>query len=288
MSAEKRNETREEPERQEDDSSGSIVIIENAAEIEQRDDQEIVLMMSGQAIDSYVYSYRQGGRTVEGLTLAGVNEAANRRGGIQVEEAQYEDRENSWIAVVKATDTLTGNSRYGACEQPKKQGGREDPYAFTKAVHKAQRNAVKQLLPTPMIQEVIEFYRQSKRGPQRRPPENKRTALNPPAKDSNESKKSGGAISNQQKAAFASANKLRKPLEQAGVTQEDFWNYVRRRFHVETRNDMSEDHWATLSAELSAASKDRQLFKTLADNAQKVVQAQKDAEKPETDPKEGS
>ena len=104
------------------ETTDAVVVIESADQIDLRDDQEIVQMMTGQAIDAYVYSFRQGGKIVEGLTLAGVNEAANRRGGIQVEEAQYEDRENSWIAVVKATDTLTGNSRYGACEQPKKTG----------------------------------------------------------------------------------------------------------------------------------------------------------------------
>ena len=246
-----------------EETADAVVVIESPDQINQRDDQEIVQMMTGQAIDAYVYSFRQGGKTVEGLTLAGVNEAANRRGGIQVEEAEYEDRENSWIAVVKATDTLTGNSRYGACEQPKKQGGRDDPYAFTKAVHKAQRNAVKQLLPTPVIQEVIDFYRQAK-GRRSRP------VQAPPKKPLNDK------ITNHQKAAFAAAQKLRSRLENEGVSQDDFWNYVRRRFHVESRNDMREDHWAQLAAELSAASRDAVLFKELAATARQVLRAQKE------------
>ena len=64
----------------------------------------------------------RGGRTVEGLTLAGINEAANRRGGIQVEDIKYEEREHSWLAIAKATDTITGSSRYGAYEQAKMMG----------------------------------------------------------------------------------------------------------------------------------------------------------------------
>lgn len=244
------------------ETADAVVVIESPDQIDQRDDQEIVQMMTGQAIDAYVYSFRQGGRTVEGLTLAGVNEAANRRGGIQVEEAEYEDREHSWIAVVKATDTLTGNSRYGACEQPKKQSGRDDPYAFTKAVHKAQRNAVKQLLPTPVIQEVIDFYRQVKG--------RSRPVQVPPKKPLNDK------ITNHQKAAFAAAQKLRSRFENEGVSQDDFWNYVRRRFHVESRNDMREDHWAQLAAELSAASRDAALFKEMAAKTRQILRAQEE------------
>ncbi len=51
--------------------------------IDSVDNQSIVEMMTGQAIQDYVYSIKQGGKVVEGLTLAGINETANRRGGIQ-------------------------------------------------------------------------------------------------------------------------------------------------------------------------------------------------------------
>ena len=50
--------------------------------IDEVGDQSIVEMMIGQAIQDYVYSFNQGGRVVEGLTHPGINEAANRRGGI--------------------------------------------------------------------------------------------------------------------------------------------------------------------------------------------------------------
>jgi|GEM_PF-1018937 len=61
--------------------------------IDQVDDQAIV-EMTGQTIQSYVYSIKQGRHVVEGLTLAGINEAANRRGEIQVYVKQKFNVEN--------------------------------------------------------------------------------------------------------------------------------------------------------------------------------------------------
>ena len=131
------------------------------------DDQSIIADMQGHAIEDYVYSFKQGGRTVQGLTLAGINEAANRRGGLEVESIQYKETEDTWQVVAKAVDTITNNSRYGACEQPKKMGSKADPFAFTKAVHKAQRNALKQLIPVPVIKEVLSHYLQKGNRPKR-------------------------------------------------------------------------------------------------------------------------
>ena len=97
--------------------------------IDQVDDRSIV-EMTGQTIQGYVYSIKQGKRVVESLTLAGINEAANRRGGIQVKEVVYKETDHSWIATAEAIDTIPGNSR----------------------------NAIKQLLPVPVIREVLNFY----------------------------------------------------------------------------------------------------------------------------------
>lgn len=235
--------------------------------IEQRDDQTIVEMMTGQTIQEYVYSFRQGGRTVEGLTLAGINEAANRRGGIQVDDIQFEDRDSSWIVIAKATDTITGSSRYGAFEQSKKTGSRTDPFAFTKAVHKAQRNAIKQLIPVPVIKEVLNYYLHGKK-----PSFGSQPALE---------KKKQSKISNAQKAAFASAGKLKDKLDNKGISQKTFWTYVRRRYGVESRNDMTEMQWTQLAAELNAAGRDKDVFAQLVDRVNKLIAAVKGSEIPD-------
>ena len=250
------------------DKKGDIIPVADYEVLDQVDDQAIIEMMTGQAIKDYVYSFKQGGRTVEGLTLAGINEAANRRGGIQVDDLQYEEREHSWNVVVKATDTLTGSSRWGACEQAKMAGGRPDQFAFTKAVHKAQRNAVKQLLPVSVIREVLNYYLH---GQAERPD----SQMELPRSDRSDT------ISNAQKAAFTAANKLQERLEQQGVTQSDFWNYVRRRYGVESRNEMNELQWTQLSAELQAAQSSPKLFEQMMERMRQADAAAAASEVPE-------
>ena len=235
--------------------------------VDQVDDQAIIELMTGQTIQDYVYSFKQGGRTVEGLTLAGINEAANRRGGIQVEEMKYEELDNSWIATVKAVDTITGSSRWGAYEQPKMNGGRPDPFAFTKAVHKAQRNAIKQLLPVPVIREVLNFYLRRKTGSGNPTPQL-------PAQQG------PGNIAQAQKAAFAIANNLAEPLEKKGITKTDLWNYIKRKYSVESRNDMNEMQWTQLSAELKAAETTPQLLSDLCERIKQLTTAAQESDVP--------
>jgi hypothetical protein len=259
----------------EEDAPRPVVVIQNSDQVIQRDDEAIVGMLTGQAIEEFVYSFRQGGRLVEGLTLAGINEAANRRGGIQVDEVKYEELEGSWIATVKATDTYTGNSRFGAFEQQKKSGGRDDPHAFTKAVHKAQRNAIKQLLPTAIIKEVITYYLSE----QGRKPNVTRERTTPetseriaPAREV-----ATGDDTNHQKDAFAIALRMRDALDRHQIGQEDFWNFVRRRFNVQSRDEMREDQWAVLTAELNAATISKSQFKELVSKIERVLQSERDA-----------
>ena len=252
-----------------EDTKNELVPVADYEVLDQVDDQAIVEMMTGQSIQDYVYSFKQGGKTVEGLTLAGINEAANRRGGIQVDEVQYEEREHSWLATAKATDTVTGSSRYGAYEQPKRMGNREDPHAFTKAIHKAQRNAVKQLLPVTVIKEVLNFYLHRQAGGET-------------AQMGLPSAASTGQISNAQKAAFSMATKLEGKLQEQNITKSDFWNYVKRRYAVESRNDMTEMQWTQLSAELQAGASTPELFKELVGRIQQLEAAAKTSEVPES------
>ena len=237
------------------------------AVVDQVDDQAIVELMTGQTIQDYVYSFKQGGRTVEGLTLAGINEAANRRGGIQVDEVKYEERENSWIATAKAVDTITGSSRYGAYEQLKMSGGRPDPFAFTKAIHKAQRNAIKQLIPVPVIREVLNFYLHRKTGSGN-------------SASQQQIPQTGGNIAQAQKAAFAIANNLAEPLEKKGVTKAALWDYIKRKYSVESRNDMSEMQWTQLSAELKAAETSPQLLDDLCERIKQLTAAAQESDVP--------
>ena len=252
-----------------DSKTNEMVPVAEYEVLDQVDDRAIVEMMTGQAIEDYVYSFKQGGRKVEGLTLAGINEAANRRGGIQIDSVDYEEREHSWLAMAKATDTVTGSSRYGAYEQAKAIGNRSDPHAFTKAIHKAQRNAIKQLLPVHVIKEVLNYYLNRQSAPAK--PE---TELN----TSSQQDKISGA----QKAAFALSAKLEGRLEKRGIARSDFWSYVRRRYAVESRNDMTEQQWTQLSAELKAAETSQKLFNQLLTRIRQLEAAVEASEVPES------
>ena len=252
-----------------EDTKNELVPVADYEVLDQVDDQAIVEMMTGQAIQDYVYSFKQGGKTVEGLTLAGINEAANRRGGIQVDDVTYEERDQSWLAIAKATDTVTGSSRYGAYEQAKRMGSREDPHAFTKAIHKAQRNAVKQLLPVTVIKEVLNFYLHRQAGG------GEAAQMGLP------SAAAAGNISNAQKAAFSMATKLEDKFEEQSITKSDFWNYVKRLYAVESRNDMTEMQWTQLSAELQAGGSAPELFKELIGRIHQLDAAAQTSEVPE-------
>ena len=133
------------------------------ATIGSKDNAAIIAEITGGSValtEDYVYSFKQGGKTVTGFTIAGINEAANRRGGIEVTELTHEERGDSWLATAKAVDTVTGSERWGAYEQNKNlPNGKIALYAFTKAIHKAQRNAIRQLLPVSVIKQVLNFLK---------------------------------------------------------------------------------------------------------------------------------
>ena len=48
----------------EEDAPRPVVVIQNSDQVIQRDDEAIVGMLTGQAIEEFVYSFRQGGRLV--------------------------------------------------------------------------------------------------------------------------------------------------------------------------------------------------------------------------------
>ena len=70
--------------------------------------------------------------------------------------------------MVEAIDTQTNSSRIGVASQGKmmttKQGGLRDSFAVQKALSKAQRNAIKQLLPQTMLKEWIQKHRNGGNG----------------------------------------------------------------------------------------------------------------------------
>ena len=119
----------------------------------------------------------------------------------------------------------------------------------------------------PVIREVLNFYLRGKAGSG-----NSRAQLPP--------QQGGGNIAQAQKAAFAIANNLAEPLEKKGITKEDLWNYIKRKYSVESRSDMSEMQWTQLSAELKAAETTPQLLNDLCERIQQLTTAAQESEVP--------
>ncbi len=243
------------------ESAGGLLTPE---QLGRRDDDAIVATLTGRVIEEYVYSVRQDGSVVDGLTHAGVAELARLRGGIQIDDVRFEEKASSWIAAVRATDSYTGASRIGTYEQPMQANGVDDAHAFTKAVHKAQRNAVEQLLPTAVVKEFISSHRPG------------RASSAAPAPAASQQKTAAAGIGRRQKAAFAIAQRLRDALERREISQEDLWNFVRRRFNVQSRNDMREEQWALLVSEWDAAATSKGKFEELVTKVARIQQAGRD------------
>lgn len=101
---------------------------------------------------------------------------------------------------------------------------------------------------SPFIREVLNFYLKRKvSGSDPQP----------------QTQQNDGSISNAQKASFAIAKKLEAALEKQGVKKEMLWEYVKQKFNVEKRNDMTQLQWTQLAAELKAAKTSSELFDQL-------------------------
>ena len=146
------------------------------------DDQALLERMQGNVVDKYVYSFLQNGKEIMGLTAVGVDNAcrvsADQKGiAYRVEGMPQVTEDEDHIRVtVKACRyaierTENGETReqlldsaYGSKRQWKKTKLRSgkvvpDPFYFEKAVHKAERNAKRALLPEPFILEMIKMYK---------------------------------------------------------------------------------------------------------------------------------
>lgn len=136
-------------------------------EMERADEQMILDEIKGRAIDTLVYEVR--GAT--GLSLAGVRETArvmNKQGQGRI---RISDKEPSVIETdeyfevrVYAVDDMNGGGNWGIKRQAKQYGdGKTNDFAYEQALAKAQRNAIRGLVPEWFVKQMIETWRTGKR-----------------------------------------------------------------------------------------------------------------------------
>ena len=140
--------------------------------MERKDEQQIIAELQGRYLDEFVYEFEQEGKPVTGLSWLGVQEASRSIGGIDIEIVDRKEGEEKagnlewkWVEfVVKAVDVNTSSSRLGVKRQYNK-GRRRDgkiydiPFYTEIALSKAQRNAIRALLPQTLIKAWIQMHR---------------------------------------------------------------------------------------------------------------------------------
>lgn len=131
--------------------------------------------------EKWAYSFPMDSTTVTGISWAGIKEARNRLAaqGITIFVTlvgQVEDAGASYQAVTQATSDKLG-SVIGGAEQsktakvrvgndnPPRYEQRPDDKAYPKAISKAQRNALVNIIPTEIIDEIVRLGLEAKRAP---------------------------------------------------------------------------------------------------------------------------
>jgi hypothetical protein len=138
--------------------------------MDRADEIQILDELQGRALEAMVYSFSSGGQQITDLTYAGVREVvrtlnrdrytAIRISGIvppKIEEFT-EDGESYYRVMVYAEDIATGLGQWGTATEPKHIGKSKpkwDKFALTKALNKAQRNAMKAVIPLEFQQTIV-------------------------------------------------------------------------------------------------------------------------------------
>lgn len=152
----------------------SSLMLRRIQEVEARDESQILAELAGETVKEYVYEIfnKQGKRIGAKLSWIGTKELARQQGNIAVSEGSISDGDGYIRVVVKATDLARNFTVFGGCHQPYKQkvkiedeSGKvkgyeeqDDPYYFTKALSKAQRNAIQAVMPTTILTKFVNRF----------------------------------------------------------------------------------------------------------------------------------
>jgi hypothetical protein len=145
-------------------------------ELMDRRDEEQILAELGElppdVLNTMVYSFRQEGKEVSGLSWIGVKTLVVELGQYTIEDLTVEETDTVFRCICKATDKKNDVSMYGTAEQEKvmklhEGKERKDPFALQKASSKAQRNAFIAVLPKGIVAAFIKkcLAERPQRGP---------------------------------------------------------------------------------------------------------------------------
>ncbi len=144
-----------------------LQVVDPYQEMERADEQMVLDEIKGRAIDALVYEIKQGNETVTGLSLAGVRETArvmNKQGQGRIHVSDKEptiiETEDYFEVRVYGVDEQNGGGNWGIKRQDKKyRNGNLNQFAYEQALAKAQRNALRGLIPEWFVKQMIDAYR---------------------------------------------------------------------------------------------------------------------------------
>jgi len=153
--------------------------------LDQRDEEQILAEIKGQIITEMFYELTVGGKKVTGISLVGIKEISRKYGGISMGHPKVDDLGDCYAANILATDKRNDVTFGGTALQPKQMTVHDldkngswlkdadgayvthlvpDSFAYTKAVSKARRNAIRALLPERYLIEMYQYFKNQKTG----------------------------------------------------------------------------------------------------------------------------
>ncbi|MCH7758975.1 hypothetical protein IID20_01300 [Patescibacteria group bacterium] len=141
---------------------------------EMADDKMIEQEIMGEVLPYFIYQFKQGGKTITGLTVKGVSEVVRRlnrdkKSGYNIrinpkyQKTEHNIDQDGEIGVqvsVFGENLLDGNSGWGIKFEPYHKTGKNGKYknefAVEKALSKAERNAKRKLIPEQVAVMMIE------------------------------------------------------------------------------------------------------------------------------------
>jgi len=115
--------------------------------MEKRDESQIMSEIQGNFMKQFVYKFKIGKREVTGISWSGIKEIAYRVQGIDTVIESTEHTDEAYTFIVKATNKNIDSSRLGVGSCLKKEA-----FAIQKALSKAQRNAIRGVIPEKTIE----------------------------------------------------------------------------------------------------------------------------------------
>ena len=232
-------------------------------------------------IDAFVYSFKQGGRTITGLTARAIEEICLlTKPRVSIIESKVEEVGDRIFAYATAQvvyftpstketrpdGTIIETEAYeekvnadGVRSEPiYLSNGNRDPHVEQKTLTKAERAARRQLISQAALIQAKEYLLKKQGGkpvdvPQGVVPPKTATPKNGQqrqAKPTAKAKKSTPS-ENAMQACFKAIGKQRQNLADLGVSTDDFWDALYKVLGVKSREEMTEKQWDNVTKSLN-------------------------------------